>query len=145
MIDTTAALYAWLSTRAPITAVIDTFSGTPAVFDAYVPDGHEIEKPVIIIDAPTQNNRQEMNDCRARTAVVNLRLYANLRSKTGDTGSAALHAAAETVATELHNFVLPLAGGVTMGAQVSGPVLAPTESPSIGGRLITLSWRITET
>ncbi len=145
MIDTTAALYAWLTGHAPITAAIDTYSGFPAVFEQYVPDDHEIGGPVVVLDAPSRNDRENMNACRAREVVVNIRVYANVRSKDGDTGSAALHVAAETIANELHNFVLPLNGGVTMGALVSGPVLAPTESPSIGGRLITLRWRIKET
>ena len=145
MIDTTAALYAFLSGTAAITNSIDAYNTFPAIFESYVPDAYEIDGPTIVIDAPTRNDRQSMNKCQAREVIVNLRIYARVRTKGGDTGSAGLHTASETIAKELHNFVVPLSGGITQGCQVSGPILAPTESPSIGGRLITIRWRIQET
>lgn len=144
MVDTTKALYDWMVGQSSITDTLGVFAGQPAVFEERIPPGHEITDPVVIIDAPNQDNRSDTSTHIYRDIIIRIRVYARTQTTTGATGTSALHLASETIANALHNARIPVAGAKLTGCKVSGPIKAPTESPSLGGRLITTRWYIQE-
>lgn len=145
MIDTTAVLYNFLSAVSAVTDQLDTYSSEPAIFEGRAPDSFEINDPILVIDAPINAGREDTSTHVNRTVDIRLRVYARTQTETGATGYAALNAAAETVANALHNSRPPLTGGTTLRVSAQPPTFAPTENPSLGGRVISIRWIIKET
>jgi len=88
--------------------------------------------------------RDETSTCTGRAINMRLRVYGLVITKDGATGYAALNDAAETLAKALHNSFPAIQGARTARVAVNGPHRAPTETPSIGGRFISIRWDITE-
>ena len=147
MIDTTQDLFAYLSGITNVTDTVDVYHGAPAIFDSAVPPDHEITLPVIVIDYPTFSDRLHSSTRIIRDIVIPVRLYAQTQfTRAGLTfnDTMPLQAASEAVADALITMRIPVTGGTLRGVFVDGPIIAPTESPSISGRLITLRWNIEE-
>lgn len=145
MIDLTAAMYTHLAAIADVTDVLDTFENLPAIFEERAPDGFEIDGNVVIIDPPHNMTRDDTSTCVGRAADMRLRVYRKVISEDGATGYASLNEAAEKLARALHNSQPTVNGARTARVAVNGPYRAPTETPSIGGRVISIRWNIQET
>lgn len=145
MLDTTAALFAYLKDISAVQAVLSSHEGLAAIFEERAPNGYEINSPVVIIDPPIAAPRSDTSTNVIRTVDQRLRLFGRTHTANGATGLSALTDAAETLAAVLHNARPPITGGSTMRLSVDGPSLAPTEDPSLGGRVISIRWKIQET
>lgn len=148
MIDTTKDIFAYASARTAITDTLATYNGAPAIFASLAPDGYEITDPVAILDTPHANTRSDTSSCTVRDVIVRIRIYAQTkftRAGVSFFDTLPLHEAAEAFANAFTTAQIPTSGGTLMGAQVSGPTLLPTETPSLGGRIIEIRWKIQET
>ena len=147
MIDTTQDLFAYLSDVTNVTAAIDSYNGGPAIFDTLIPPDHEISLPVIIVDYPTFSDRLHTSSRIIRDIVIPVRIYAQTQfTRAGLTfnDTLPLQQASEAVADALITMRIPVTGGTLRGVFIDGPIIAPTENPSLSGRLITLRWNIEE-
>lgn len=151
MIDIIGSLRAWLASQSEITDLLDTVGVAPAVYNGFVPQSIEINAPVVVIDQPTQDSRSDTSTEYVRDVRFNLRVYARVAQSDGSRSSLTLDRAAATLCRNLHSARVTLldfdgnASGSFMGGQVDGPVPAPAESPSLGGRRISARWLIQET
>ena len=148
MIDTTKDIFVAASANTAITDKLGTYNGAPAIFANLAPDGYEITDPVVILDTPYANTRSDTTSCTVRDVAVRIRIYAQIKfTRAGVTflDTLPLHEAAEAFASAFSTAQIPTSGGILMGAQVSGPTLLPTETPSLGGRIIEIRWKIQET
>ena len=145
MIDLTAAMFTHLSALPAVAAVFGTYEDLPAFFEERAPNGFEITDPVLVIDYPHGTARDETSTCTGRAVDMRLRVYGRVAGENGATGYAALNLAAETLADTLHNSQPAIDGGRTSRVAVNGPHRAPTDTPNIGGRVISIRWNITET
>ena len=144
MIDPTAAMYAHLAASTTVTAALATYENLPAIFEELAPNGYDIDEPVIIIDPPHSASRDDTSTRTGRALDMRLRVYARVSDENGATGYVALNDAAEALALALHNSQPVVNGGRTSRVAVSGPHSAPTDTPNIGGRVISIRWNITE-
>ena len=148
MIDTTKDIFAYANANAAITDKLAMHNGAPAIFASLAPDGYEITDPVAILDYPHANNRADTSSCTVRDISLRIRIYAQTKfTRAGVTflDTLPLHEAAEAFANAFTTAEIPTSGGTLMGAQVSGPIILPTETPSLGGRIIEIRWKIQET
>jgi len=145
MIDPTAALYAHIITTPEITCKIATYENLPAVFEDRAPDGYEVDEPIIIIDPPHSMTRDDTSTCVGRVIDMRIRVYGRVRDANGATGSEALNDASEILARTLHNSNPDVDTARTCRVAVNGPYRAPTDTPSVGGRVVSIRWNITET
>lgn len=145
MIDLTAAMFTHLRALPAVVGVFGTYEGLPAFFEERAPNGFAIGAPVLIIDYPHAAKRSDTSTHVGRAADMRMRVYGKVSDVNGATGYAALNAAAETLATALHNSQPDIDGGRTSRVAVNGPHRAPTDTPNIGGRVISIRWTITET
>lgn len=143
MTSPTVALFDFITDSAPVAALIGTYAGAPAVFEERAPDGFQINEPVVIIDPPISAPRSDSSTHITRRMSINIRVYTRVVTDAGATGYAALEAASEALSDLLHNAAPPIAGAQTVRLAAAGPVFAPTDSPLLGGRLISLQWTIT--
>ena len=144
MIDPNAAMYVHLAAATTVTAAIATYEGLPAIFEEIAPNGYAIDGPVIIIDPPHNVSRDDTSTCTGRAIDMRLRVYARVADENGATGYEALNDAAETLALALHNSQPAIDGARTSRVAVNGPHRAPTDTPNIGGRVVSIRWTITE-
>jgi hypothetical protein len=148
MIDTTKDIFAYASTLTVITDKLAIYNAAPAIFETMIPDGYEITDPVAVIDYPNANARTDTSSHTIRDVMVRVRVYAQTkftRAGVSFLDTLPLHEAAEAIADAFTTARIPTTGGTLMGAQVSGPVLVPTETPSLGGRHLEIRWIIQET
>ena len=148
MIDTTKDIFAYANDTPAITDKLGMYNGAVAIFESLAPDGYKITDPVAILDTPHTNGRTDTSSCTVRDVVVRIRIYAQTkftRAGVSFFDTLPLHEAAEAFADALTTAQIPTSGGTLMGAQVSGPTLLPTETPSLGGRIIEIRWKIQET
>lgn len=142
MLDIQGAVYARLSSDATLTAQLATYNSAPAVL-ADPPAADLViseDKPVVIVASPSQQESEDDFSTAHRVAVVNVRLY---HKPIGSTLK--LDTAAERVRALLKNWGGAVTGGTVLDGEVSGPVPAPTDDPSIEGRLVTARLIIQET
>ena len=144
MIDLTASMFTHLSALPAVVGAFGTYENLPAFFEERAPNGFEIDEPVLIIDYPHAAGRDDTSTCTGRAVDMRLRVYGRVADENGATGYAALNEAAETLATALHNSQPVIDGGRTSRVAVNGPHRAPTDTPNIGGRVISIRWTITE-
>ena len=148
MIDTTRDNFAFANANAAITDKLAIHNGAPAIFASLAPDGYEIIDPVVLLDTPYANTRSDTSSCTVRDITIRVRLYAQTkftRAGVSFLDTLPLHEAAEAFASAFTTAQIPTSGGTLMGAQVSGPTILPTETPSLGGRIIEIRWKIQET
>lgn len=144
MTDPVAALYTHIIAQDDATSLLDTYADVPAVFEEIAPDGFNISAPIVILDPPHNAPRNDTSTTIGLTYDMRVRLYARVRDENGASGYAALNLAAATLAQTLHNSTPSIAGARTSRIAVNGPFSAPTDTPAIGGRLLSLRWNITE-
>lgn len=145
MIDPTAALFQHIRVDPEITGKLDTYLDVPGVFEEIAPPGFEINKPIVIIEPPHNADRDDTSTCVGREYLMYVRVFGRVITENGATGYEALNDAAEALARALHNSQPDIDGGRTSRISVNGPNRAPTDNPSIGGRVLLLRWNITET
>lgn len=144
MLDPIADLYQYLSSQSGITDKLAVYAGAPAIFAGQVPPDHEIKNPVVILDYPTVNQRLQTSSTINRDLETSLRIYAQVQTSTA-MNTLPLQEASEAIAKALVTARIPVTGGVLRGANVKGPVNAPTEDKTLAGRLISVRWRVEET
>lgn len=149
MIDPVAALFQFVRANTAITDTLGTVAtGTgnePTIFEETAPPGFEIDAPAIIISSPHSAPRDDTSTCVGREYSMYVRVFARVITDDGATGYEALNDAAEILARTLHNSQPAIDGARTSRISVNGPNRAPTDNPSIGGRVLLLRWNITET
>ncbi len=143
MLDPIADLYQYLRTQSDITDTLALYSGAPAIFAGQVPPDHAITAPVLILDYPTINERRQTSSSINRELETGLRIYAQVQSAKG-MNTLPLQTASETIAKALVTARIPVTGGILRGANVKGPVNAPTEDKTLAGRHIIVRWRVEE-
>ncbi len=143
MIDVVGDLYQYLSTQSPVTELLDSYNDSSAIFAGQFPPDFEISGPAVVIDYPTVNQRLQTASNINRDIQTTLRVYAQVQLDSGyDT--LPLQQASETIAGTLTTARISVSGGILRGADVTGPIISPTESASLAGRLITVRWRLEE-
>ncbi len=142
MLDIQGAVYTRLYGDATLGALIASYGGNPAVFSDPVPDNIDIQaSPIVVVATPFENPSDDTFSEDNRIPSLNVRLYHRPAGST-----LALDQAAERVRTVLKSWpVGAIAGGILVDAAVTGPVGAPTEDPSLEGRLLTVRLFIQET
>ena len=142
MLDIQGAVYSRLYADATLGGLIASYGGVAAVFSDPVPDNIEIgASPVVVVATPFLNEADDTFSEDYRTPSLNVRLY---HRPSGST--LALDTAAERVRTLLKSWPTgAITGGSLVDATVTGPVGAPTEDPSLEGRLLTVRLIIQET
>lgn len=124
-----------------LAAMLATYLEQPAIVVSPVPFDFPFEtKPTIIVDEPLSQTPEDDYSNGRRRVDLRVRMYA----KHGGS-SVALNTAAERVRTLLHNWNTPsFSTGELEGASVNGPTSAPTDDPSIEGRLLSVQLQIKE-
>jgi len=143
MLDPIADLYQYLSAQPDITDTLASYAGAPAIFAGQVPPDHGITEPVVILDYPTVSERLQTSSNINRDMETNIRLYAQVQSAAG-MNTLPLQQASEAIAAALVTARIPVTGGLLRGANVKGPINAPTEDKTLAGRMITVRWRVEE-
>jgi len=113
----------------------------PAIFVAPVPADFEVvELPSIIVDEPIVDPDTSTYTEARRDPSLNVRIYAKHNGST-----LALKAAAERARTLLKHWdTQSFSTGKLEGSIVNGPTPAPTDDPSIEGRLLSVQLLIRE-
>lgn len=143
MIDPQAAVFSRLTGDATLTAALAVYGGAPAVFEDGMAPGDLViaAAPVVIVTPPTHLANADAFDASFRTEQIFVRLYARPAGS-----SLTLQTAAERVRTLLQNWgPAAITGGTLINGTVSGPSPAPTDDPSLDGRLILVNLFIRET
>jgi hypothetical protein len=143
-LDISSGVAARLLADSQLVAMLADYRGQPALFVDPVPDDWTIDlgvgKPTCIVAEPHVNESADTFSSRFRSASVNVRLYAPRSAASG------LTEAAETVRARLHNWGPgSLPGGSLVNATAAGPQSAPTDDPSLDGRILTATLLIRET
>ena len=98
------------------------------------------KKATIVVDEPHNQAAVDDYSTPRRRVDIRLRLYA-----LHDGSTVAINAAAERVRALLHLWNTPsFSTGELEGASVNGPTPAPTDDPSIAGRLLSVQLQIKE-
>lgn len=143
MIDPQAVIFARLTGDVTLSAMLAEYAGAPAVFeDGKVPVEFEHgELPCIVITSPSNAANPDTFDANGRNEQVTARLYHKPEGS-----SLALQQAAERVRVLFKNWgPSSVTGGTVIHAEVSGPIPAPTDDPSLDGRIVSISLLIKET
>lgn len=143
MIDVVGDLYQYLSAQSPVTDLLDSYNNNPAIFAGQFPPDFEILEPAVVIDYPTVNQRLQTTSSISRDVQTTLRVYAQVLSA-NSYDTLALQQASEAIAAALVTARIAVSGGILRGVDVTGPIISPSENPSIAGRLITVRWRLEE-
>lgn len=131
-----ATLVAMLATYTP-----EGGAPAPAIFvDPVPPDFEVVGKPAIVVSEPFGNQAGDDYSDARRDASLFVRLYAKQQGSTVD-----LLTAAERARELLKFWNTPsFSTGKLEGAFVNGPTTAPTDDPSIEGRLLSVQLLIRE-
>lgn len=143
MIDPQADVFARLIGDATLTALLAEFSSAPAVFeDGKAPSEFEHgENAMVVVTPATNNANPDTFSASMREEIVTVRLYHK-----PDGSSLPLQQAAERVRALFKNWgSVAGTGGTIIHAEVSGPFPAPTDDPSLDGRIVSITLLIKET
>lgn len=143
MLDHQAAVFARLTGDATLTALLATYASAPAVFEdgSVAPEYEHGVLPMVVVGAPTHAGDSDTFDANMRAETIGLRLYHQ-----PDGSSLPLVQAAERVRALFKNWgSVAIDGGTVIQTEVAGPVPAPTDDPSLDGRIVQLSLLIKET
>lgn len=143
MIDPQADVFARLIGDATLTALLLQYGGAPAVFeDGKVPAKLEHGTlPIAVVTPSTNAGNPDTLTSSMREEQINVRLYHK-----PDGTSTPLHQAAERVRALFKNWgAASVTGATLIHAEVSGPFPAPTDDPSLDGRIVSISLLIKET
>jgi hypothetical protein len=124
-----------------LAGMLASYQAAPAIFTDPVPDDFETqERASIVVAEPHLNESDNTFSSKGRRASVRARIYAKPNGST-----APLLDAAERARSLFNDWsASDFGGGVLEASFVSGPVPAPTDDPSIEGRLLTIQLVITE-
>jgi hypothetical protein len=143
MIDPQGIVFTRLIEDATLVALLQEFDLEPAVFeDGKVdPEYAFAVLPIAVVTPPTNNGNPDTLDASLRDEQVSVRLYHK-----PDGSSLPLHQASERVRALFKNWgSAAVDGGTVIHAEVSGPFPAPTDDPSLDGRIVSISLLIKET
>lgn len=143
MLDIQGAVWSRLSADATLLALLASYGVGKAVVSDPVPDDLLVTdtKPICIVSAPLSNEADDSFTEDLRRADLSVRLY---HKPTGS--SLPLEQAAERVRMLIKTWPAgAITGGTLLAATVSGPVVGPTDDPSLDGRVITARLIIQET
>lgn len=143
MLDHQAAVFARLTGDATLTALLAVYATAPAVFEdgSVPPELEHGDKPIIVVGAPAHAGDDDTFSEAMRSEQIGLRLYHKPEG-----ASLPLVQAAERVRTLFKNWgAVAITGGTVIQTEVAGPIPAPTDDPSLDGRIVQLSLLIKET
>jgi hypothetical protein len=143
MLDHQAAVFARLTGDATLLALIAAHATAPAVFEdgAVPPEFAHGVKPIIVVSSPSHAGDDDTMDGKLRSELIALRLYHQPNG-----ASLPLQQAAERARTLFKDWgAVAITGGTVIQTEVSGPFPAPTDDPSLDGRIIQLTLLIKET
>ena len=132
MVDLEGAVHAFLARLLDVAAHLDTHEGEPAIFIETLPADYDVNRGVLIIDAPQLNTRADTSDATLRTAHVPVRAFSDIHAH----GSTDLNAAGELVAHHLQGPDFTLPDAHVLGRFADGPVTSPVDSPKLSARRI---------
>ena len=138
-----AVVFARITGDATLTALLASYAAAPAVFDdGKVPAEFEHGSlPMAVLTPPSNNGNPDTFSEKMREEVLSVRLY---HKPAGS--SLPLHSAAARVRALFKNWgATAITGGTLIHAEVSGPFPAPTDDPSLDGRIINITLLIKET
>lgn len=145
-LDIAGGIYSRLAADATLVAMLGEYTpeggvAGPAMLTDPPPENLEIGvAPVVIVAEPYANAPADDFSSRYRRAALNVRLYSKPNGSSAD-----LLAASERVRTLLHNWSAPaFSTGSLLSAFVNGPTPAPTDDPSIEGRILSVQLLIKE-
>lgn len=142
MIDVQAVVFGRLTADATLTAQLATYGDAPAVFeDGKVPaDLVADDDPFVVVTPPTNDANDEDFSAARRVETIAMRLYHKPQGS-----SLSLQIAAERVRALFRNWgPASVTGGSVLHASVAGPSPAPTDDPSLDGRIVSVSLIIKE-
>jgi len=96
-----------------------------------------------VLDYPLVNDRVQTSSSINRDIQTTIRVFAQVQTPNGF-NTLALQQAAEALSGALITARIFMNGGILRGADVKGPVYAPTEDITLAGRLITVRWQVEE-
>lgn len=134
MLDIQAAVYGRLNADATLAGLLSSYDGGAAIVSDPVPDdlGITEPKPICVISAPTDNEAADTYTEDGRNVGLSIRLYAKPEGST-----LPIDTAAEWVRSIIKSWPAgAVTGGQFISASVSGPVVGPTDDPSLVGRLV---------
>lgn len=140
--DVQAIVFARITGDATLTALLGVHSAAPAVFEdgKVSPEFEHGTKPLCVITPPSNNANPDTLDAALREELITVRLY---HKPAGS--SSPLHLAAERVRALFKNWgSAAVTGGTVIHAEVSGPFPAPTDDPSLDGRIVSITLLIKE-
>lgn len=143
MIDPQAAVFARLTGDATLVGQLAVYGGAAAVFEeGRAPADLQIGAlPVALVTPSAHQFNDDTLSAGGRIERIDVRLYARPAAST-----LALHTAAERVRTLLQNWgPASLTGGALVNCTVLGPQPAPTDDPSLDGRILIATLLIRET
>lgn len=149
MIDPQKDVFARLAADATLVALLATYNSpaAPAIFEdgkapASVVDALST-KPLVLVTSPANNGNPDSLSASMREEIVSVRLY---HKPDGPSGSSTpLQQAAERVRALFKNWgSVAGTGGTIIHAEVSGPFPAPTDDPSLDGRIVSITLLIKE-
>lgn len=142
MIDPQAVVFARLTGDATLTALLAEYASAPAVFEdgKVAPEYEHGEDPMAVVTPPTNVGNPDTYSANLRQENLMVRLYHKPEGS-----SLALHTAAERVRALFKNWgSAAITGGTVIQAEVSGPFPAPTDDPSLDGRIVSITLLIKE-
>jgi len=124
---------------APITALLDTFSASAAIFARTKPAGYEYSTlPAVLIRRATMMDDISPFSGRSRSdALVSLSIYGRLPMNSND--DSAINAAAMAIRDRFRGARFADDDGINYQATVTGPIAAPVDDPLLmAGEIIQL-------
>lgn len=132
----TQAIYDKLAADGPLTALLATYSGAPAIFTTDPAPG-DAELPYIVSAGAVSQAPWDTKTTRGRDLIRDVRCYA-----AADGSAAAVEAIAERVRALLHRQPLTISGYTWILSDVNGPIVA--DERDAYGRIISLSLKAQE-
>lgn len=143
MIDPQGDVYKRLTGDSELASMLGRYAAVEvALFSDFVPSDLTIEEsPVGVVSAPITNTQDDTYDQDYRRVELNVRFY---HRPSGS--SLILDQAADKARSVLKLWPAgAITGGSLVSATVTGPVSAPTDDPSLSGRLLNVRLLIKET
>jgi hypothetical protein len=142
MLDHQAAVFSRLYNDIALAGMLAEYGEAPAIFeDGQVPYEYEFtSRPIIVVEPPAHQEDRDTFDADMRIELLRLRLYHRPAG-----ASLPIQQAAERVRELVRNWTGDITGGRIINTTVSGPQPAPTDDPSLDGRLLSITLLIKET
>lgn len=137
-----AVVFARIIADTALVALLATHAAAPAVFEdgKVSPEFEHGALPLAVITPASNNGNPDTLDAAMREEVITVRLYHKPEGS-----SAPLRNAAERLRALFKNWgSAAVTGGTVIHAEVSGPFPAPTDDPSLDGRIVSITLLIKE-